>query len=85
MTNDKIYYHSLTRFIYCEVFFPAMPVSDMLAITCHKLTIRVDFLEHSFNRVRSKCPLSALTVVRIERVRFRENVRSLPRDKGNCQ
>ena len=28
---------------------------------------------------------SALTVVRIERVRFRGNVRSLPRDKGNCQ
>ena len=34
---------------------------------------------------RSKCPLSELTVVSIKRVRLRGNVRSLPRDKGNCQ
>jgi len=32
---------------------------------------------------RNKCPLSAITGVRVKRVEFRENVRAFPRDKAN--
>ena len=37
-----------------------------------------------FDWARNKCPLSALSGVRIKRVEFRENVKAFPRDKANC-
>ena len=45
---------------------------------------RLTFHENLSIAARTKCPLSALTGIRVKPVEFRENVWAFSKDKENC-
>ena len=58
-----------------------MEIDSAQITNVHKTGLR---MYKSLSLGTEKCPLSLLTVVRIKRVKFRENIWTLRRDKRDC-